>query len=353
MKDRRSRLTALLGALALVAAACGGGDDETDEETTTTAEATETTEAADETEDEVLVEARELDAIVQYAGFEYELVDLEPVDEDPNLPAFGSNFAVNATAVNLSDRTRTPGPEVNLQWDDDAGNVVQSSGRADFREVPGDSSGSGTFLFNVAPDDAEEFDEASARIVLGRSGTAQVVVPLGDDVELVSRLPVEQEAIGSFDLDGLTFDVQEVWVVWDNVGEGSQVDDGTAILELWGPMENGRDAQHCIGSTRGRTEPVITLPDGTSRTLLGSNVNCLASGETERNAVVAFEIDDPYAGEYELTIEGGSQLEVSDTGSFELVEGDGVSSEQRRAARDADDVDDLDDPDDDTTDDED
>lgn len=120
-----------------------------------------------------------------------------------------------------------------------------------------------------------------------------------------------------------------MWIRWDNIGDGSQVEEGTVILQLWGPMENGSEGQQCIGSTRGRTEPTITLADGTSRTMLGSNVNCLSTGETERDAVIAFEIDDPYEGEYEVTIEGGSQLEASDTLEFELVESDGVTVAER------------------------
>lgn len=352
MTNHRLRWTALLAALCLVAAACGGDDDDSAAEETTTTAVTETTDEDTTDDEEPLIEARELDVAVEYAGFEYELIDLELIEQDPSLPAFGSNFAVNVTAINLSDRTRMPNPEVNLQWDDANDNVVQSRAQLDMREVPGESSGSGTFLFNVSPDDAEEFDDASARIVIGSSGSAQAVVPLGDDTELVSLLPVRQDITGAFDLDGLTFEIEAAWVRWDNPGEGTQVDEGTAILELWGPMVNGTEAQHCLGSTRGRTEPVITLTDGTSRTFLGSNVNCLTAGETERDTVIAFEIDDPFEGEHEVTIEGGSQLEASDTITFDLVDSEGETLAQRDAARDGDLGTDEDD-DEDTEDDED
>lgn len=341
MTNHRLRLTALMAALALVAAACGGGDDDaTSDDPTTTTTATETTDQEATDEAEPLIDARELDVTVEYAAFEYELVDLEPIEQDPSLPAFGSNFAVNVTAVNLADSTSTPRPDVVLQWDDENDNVVQSSGQVDFREVPGGSSTTGAFLFNVTPEDAEEFDEESARIVIGRDGSAQAVVPLGDGAELVTRLPVEQDVVGEFQLAGLTFDVEEVWIRWDNIGDSSQVEEGTVILELWGPMENNSEGQQCIGSSRGRTEPTITLADGTSRTMLGSNVNCLSTGETERDAVIAFEIDDPYEGEYEVTIEGGSQLEASDTLEFELVESDGVTAAERDTTRDDDTEDD-------------
>ena len=334
MTNHRFRLPALMAALCLVAAACGGGDDDSAAEETTTTAATDTTvdDGAAHGEDEPLLESRDLDGVVQYANFEFEMDDIE-VPEPEEVPGGmpGRSFTVNMTVTNLDDRTTTPGTEVAVQWDDENDNVVQVRGQNGFREVPGNSSSSGSVQFLIDPDDVRTWDENSARLVFGQSGSAQAVVPIGDDVELVSRLPVEQDISGTFDVNGFTFEVEYGVVRWNNIGDRSQVEEDTAILELWGPMENGTDSQECIGSRSRRIEPTIELLDGSSRTLLGSNVNCLRGGENERQAVVAFEIDDPYGGDYEVTLSGGGDDGTS-TLTITLVEGEGTASDDRDVA---------------------
>lgn len=343
MTDHPFRLLGIVAVLALVGAACGGDDDSAEPGETTeppaTTEATETDEQ--ETDDDALIVARELDVVVQYGGFEFELLDIE-VPESTDDDSLGDTFSVNTTIINLRDRAATPRVEINLQWDDERDNVVQVRGDLDAREIPGGARSSGTLSFSIPSDDVDEFDENSLRMVFGPSGTAQAVAPIGDDVELVSRLPVSQDVVDVVDINGFTFEVNSAVVRWDDLSSGGQVDDGTALLVLSGRVENGTDRQLCVGTSGPNTRLQIELPDGTARTPQSTTLRCVGRGEVERDTEVIFEIDDPYDGDYTFTMEGTSRNEGTDSFTFSLAEAEGT---RHGEADDSDDDSDTDDSD--------
>lgn len=364
LRPNRSRLLAAVFAAALVASACGGsGTDDaadaatdagTDDPVTETEVENDPDDAAPDAEPDAgeaelpVIEPREIGETVRYAGFEFEVqslaVDDEGVDDPATAVPLGLTF--DLSVENTEPASATPAVPVALQWNDEGDDVVEISGMTEFREIPGESSSRGTVEFQVPPTDLETWDEDSARLVFGRSGDATALVPLGDDAgDLVTRMTVSQDLGDELDLGGFLVEIEGAVVRWDLPGSRQQVEQGTAILEVSARITNGTDGQQCLGSQGGRITPTITLVDGTSRTLLDTNVNCLSVDEVERDAKIAFDIDDPFAGDYTVTLEGGVGLDGSATLAFTLADDAGATD----ADTDADDgrIDDDDDDDED------
>jgi|GEM_PF-3737541 len=341
--------TIAAGAAALLLAGCGGDeaiDQLTDafaeqaasEETEADTESAETaeTEGADGQEagaEVATVDGRAIDVTVHHGGLEYRVSEMTVVDLDAEASPDGEverrmqglELTFDVSAFNPGSDTVMPSPPVSLRWDEPGtGNVVDVSGRAEFRQVPGNASSSGEIVVPLRPDDLEVYDDASARLILGHSGQSAAQLPVGADAELIDRFPVPQP------LDGETFDVSDVLVTitaaevrWDNPG-GSHLDDGTALLELTYTMDNQSGSQSC--STRGEGAFALTLPNGDGIVDLGVSERCVSGGETETGVLTGFLIDADYAGEYTLRHE---RSDDQDEITFTLVEGDGVPADQR------------------------
>lgn len=350
---RTTLLMAAAGAFAL--AGCGGygaseavgqltealGSDEAEEVTETETEpaeasdaepaAAEPDEAPGDTDEVVTIGERTIDTAVHHGGLEYTLAQMTVVDLDAQgggeveQRVQGLELTFDVSVFNPSNDTMTPSPQVSLRWDEpDTGNVVDVSGRAEFRQVPGDSSSSGEIVVQIPPQDLEVYDDASARLVLGRSGQNPAHVAVGDQAETIDRFPVQQP------LDGETLDVNDVLVTitaaeirWDNPN-GSHLEDGTALFELTYTMENQADRQSC--STRGEGAFALTLPNGDGIVDLGVTDRCVRGDETVEGAQTGFLIDADFAGDYTLRHE---RSDDQDEISFTLVETDGVPAAER------------------------
>ncbi len=279
------------------------------------------------------VDGRTIDETVHYVGLEYTVSGMTVVDLDAEASPDGQvdnrvqglELTFDVSVFNPGNDTAMPSPPASLRWDEPGtGNVVDVSGRADFRQVPGDSSSSGEIVVRVPPADLEVYDDASARLILGQSGHSAAQVPVGSDAELITRFPVQQP------LDGETFDVNDVEVTitaaevrWDYTGN-SHLEDGQALLELTYTMANQADRQSC--STRGEGAFALTLPSGDGIVDLGVTERCVRGGETETDVRTGFLIDADYAGDYTLRHE---RSDDQDEITFTLVEQDGVPSSER------------------------
>src|SRR5699024_5555401 len=129
----------------------------------------------------------------------------------------GVELTFDVTVHNDWPSTQGANIPVALQWDEPSGNVVEVMGAADTRPVPAGASASGTFVVAIPPDDLALYDDASARLVLGRSGSAVVQVPVGSGPELVSRYPVPQQQVAgqALQMGPVSITIDEATVRWN------------------------------------------------------------------------------------------------------------------------------------------
>ena len=341
---RKNRIVVGMTAGALLLAGCGS--DEAEEALDQLGDAIEEVEDQDEDEGDdqddesdvdmepaATVDGRALDGVVHHGGLEYTVTALSVVDLDAeNSPdgevdqrVQGLELTFEANVANPGSDTMTPSPAVALRWDEPGtDNVVDVSGRAEFRQVPGDASSSGEFVVPLNPQDLEVYDDATARLIIGRPGQSPAQLPIGDQAELIDRFPVPQELDeDTFEVSGVVVTITAAEVRWDNPN-GSHVEDGTALFELTYTMDNQSGSQSC--STRGEGAFALILPSGDGIVDLGVSERCVGGGETEADVKTGFLIDGEYAGDYTMRHERGDD---EDEITFTLAEGDGDPADQR------------------------
>ena len=340
---RKDRIVIGLAAGTLLLAACGSDDAE--EALDQLGDAIDEVEGQDEEDQDdqddeaevdmepASVEGRAIDGVVHHGGLEYTITSMSVVDLDAeNSPdgevdqrVQGLELTFEANVTNPGSDTVMPSPSVSLQWDEPGtDNVVDVSGRAEFRQVPGDASSSGEFTVPVSPQDLEVYDDDTARLIIGQPGQSPAQLPVGDQAELIDRFPVLQDLEeDTFEVGDVTVTITAAEVRWDR-GDGSHVEDDTALFELTYTMDNPDGSQSC--STRGEGAFALTLPNGEGIVDLGVTERCVRGGETERDVRTGFLIEGEYGGDYTLRHERGDE---DDEITFTLVEGDGVSAEQR------------------------
>lgn len=283
------------------------------------------------TADLVTIEDRPLNGAVYYGGLEYTVEHLTVVDHDVD-PATGEPAPVRMRGVELTfdvtvsnewSSSQSANIPVALQWDEPSGNVVEVSGSADTRPVPAEASASGAFVINVPPDDLALYDDASARLVLGRSGSAVVQIPVGPEPELIARYPVPQPHLEgqALELGPVTMTLDDAVVRW-NHGDTNQpqLDEGAVALVLTYTMANDSDGQVCLSRGQGNNFTVVK-DDGEGYTDLGVSDRCVAGGDT-LTVLTGFNIDDDYVGDYSLASEISIGFdEYSDEMTISLREG--------------------------------
>lgn len=329
---RSMRATAMtMAAAAVVLAGCGGDDasdaveqlsdaiaEDTEEDKDAEPEEVDDGEEVDDAGDGdagdagdsvevVQIDGRTIDTTVHHLGLDYTIEQMTVVDLDAEASADGEvdqrvqgiELTFEASAFNPTNDTANPRPPISLRWDEpDTGNVVDISGQAEFRQVPGDASSSGEIVVRVPPQDLELYDDASARLVLGQSGQSAAQVPIGAAAELIDRHPVQQASVvgESFDVNEVLVTITAAEVRWDY--GNSHVEDGVALLELTYDMDNQGDGQSC--STRGQGAFALTLPNGDGIVDEGVTERCVSGGETETGVRTGFLIDGDYPGDYIL-----------------------------------------------------
>jgi hypothetical protein len=297
---RHRRLLAGFAIAALVPALAACGSDDSDEEATTeptVEESTATSEKTTETTQPSL-DGIEMDVTVQFAGFSYELTEATLDETD-----FGNTITVQARVQNLGDGAATPYPTTSIRLGEEEGDI-EVTGDYDFSEIPGGGNGRGELSYVIDEDDLADFDLSTAQLTIGSGDEARIIVPLdGSEDELVTRVPQVQEFTGDIVAGGITFTVEETLVRWDWEDRHSQIGSERALLELSGMIAN--TAEHQICPEGGM---VLTLPDGIDVTVEDfiADSSCVGGGETLRDVVVTFEIDDPegdgFPGDYELNL---------------------------------------------------
>lgn len=302
MRHRRLLRGIAVAALLPALAACGS-DDSGDEE----AAEPEAKESPATTEEErstattaPSLDGIEVDATVQFAGFEMTLTEATLDETD-----FGNTITVQVDVRNLGDGAMTPYPATSIRLGEEDGDV-EVTGTPDFSEVPGGGNGRGELSYVIEEEDLDDFDLGTAQLTIGSGDEARVIVPLdGSEDELVTRAPQVQEFTGEIVAGNLTFTVEEALVRWDWEDRHVQVGSELALLELSGQITN--TGEHMVCPEDGM---VITLPDDIEATPeeFVADSGCVDGGETLRDVTVYWEIDDPedggFPGDYVLTLGG-------------------------------------------------
>ncbi|MFP4234888.1 MAG: hypothetical protein ACLFUG_08170 [Nitriliruptoraceae bacterium] len=249
------------------------------------------------------VTGRAIDATVFHAGLEYTVSELVVVDLDEGADerVRGLELTFDVSVFNTGTDTVQPAPPVSLRWDvPGTDEVVDVPGAAEVRQVPGESSSSGEIVIPLLPDDLADYDDATARLIIGRSGQSAAEVPVGAGAELITRLPVPQPLEGTtLEVGDLVMTITAAEVRWDNLGTPTHVEDGLARFEVTYSMENLGEAQSCSRRGEGNSW-FLTLPNGDAVADFGVSERCVRRGETITDVFTGFVIDADYAGDYTL-----------------------------------------------------
>lgn len=339
---RRTKLAAVagMGAAALLLAGCGGAQDLLDQAGDTLDEMEEAQREADreasggDTEsddsgDAIAIEDRTVDASVHYLGLEYTVGEMTAAESTDRLHQNGVELSFEVTVVNPRGDTATPSPQVRLQWDEPGtGNVLEVSGRGEFRQVAANASAPGTIIVAIPEQDLSNFDVDSARLVLGHPGRSAPQVPLGPNAELIDRFPVPQPGLEgtTVENEGVTMTIERADIRW-NYGN-THVDDGLVLLDLVYTWQNNSGYQAC--HHRGTGNNFSLLGSGSNNYVDESvSIRCVGNGATEQ-AATGFVLDADYAGEYtfrwDLRFMGS---DYTDEVTVQLQEGAGVPDSAR------------------------
>ncbi len=259
--------------------------------------------AGDHSDDAGLTVDVELNESAYFQGLEYEFGRLATV-EPHGASALGTDLTVEVTVTNEWSETYMPQAPASLRWDEPGtGNTIEVSGRAELRQVPGGSSASGEYVFQVSEQDAELFDEDSARLVLGESGSATSQVPVGSEAELIPRLPIVQAELADdvLELGPVNVIVDQVEVKWSHgTPDQPQVPEGQAAVVVSYTLNNTGDDQACAARGAGDTFSLISS-DGAGFPDLRVSERCVGGGQSVESTT-GFTIDEPFDGDYSLTM---------------------------------------------------
>jgi hypothetical protein len=365
---RTTRMAIALAAASLLAVGCGSDladqiQDFADtaqqaaEEATDEAAVADASDAADATDDTdttaepaVATEAVDLSALVAQAptatvyqrGFEFTVTNLQVIDLDQQHAeetgsevddrVRGFEFVADLDVFNATSSAGAPGrTAVSLQWTEPGSeNVISLRGQLEVREAPSLASTSGQVTIPISVADAELFDADTSALIFGEIGRSAAVLPLGNQPELVTRLPVELP-----ELDDLVIDLGALEVIitrgmiFYETGSDGPLADGDALLELTYDIDStGFDVQTC--STRGTGAWALTLPDGTGIVEIGVSERCVTRGQVERGVLTGFFIDADYAGPYTIAHErSGGGEDYQGEATFTLEEREGSTHAER------------------------
>lgn len=270
------------------------------------------------------IAGRAIDATVFHAWLEYTVEGLSVIDLDEGSDerVQGVELVFDVRAFNTGTTTLQPAPPVSLRWDVPATDeVIDITGRTDFRQVPGESSSSGEIVVPLLPDDLAEYDDATARLIIGRSGQSAAQVPVGDAAELITRLPVPQPLEGTtLEVGDLLVTITDAQVRWDNIDTPTHVEDGFVRFEVTYTMENLGGAQSCSRRGEGNSW-FLTLPNGDAVADFGVSERCVRGGETITDVFTGFVIDADFAGDY--TIRHVREGDIEGEASISLVDAAG------------------------------
>lgn len=190
---------------------------------------------------------------------------------------------------------------------------TSGEGSLDTPDVPGLTTGKGSFAFSVD----EDFTLDDAFLTVGGAGAHQAIVPLGDasTETLVSLEPALVTPPAEFSSLHLSFNITEIQVRADTPNHHANFNDDTLEIRMVLDVTNISDSQKNFSDDYWALE----LPDGTSVGVSQLNsYDLLGAGETAQDQVVFFEVSVPYEGTYKLSAGSSSANDVDGIGTFEI-----------------------------------
>ncbi len=180
-------------------------------------------------------------------------------------------------------------------------------------EVPGLRTGENTFWWKINDPDITLEEIKTGVVTIGSGRSNQVVIPLQNPEETISMQRVPLDAI---EVENIQFGHRAVFdnnrLQFSSYSSNELWDEGKAILVLDGTLFGGTRFS-CVESDNS----FITGPDGLSRVAIGGR-ECIDVGEVE-DFQLRFEVEEPYAGTYEITIGEESIYPGDEDVTFEIV----------------------------------
>jgi hypothetical protein len=324
----KAALVALVGSVAILGYACGGGGDDNATGSATATGASSTAPGTSQTSHPATSapatgEATgtvSVDKSFWYAGFKVTLGKASFLSDDPS-SGTGSGVNIEATFENTGTDTKSflyaigaGAATTELVLVQGGNNYINSTGNADFPDVPGTLSQAGMITFAVKSD----FNFDDAFLLVGNPTYNQPRVPLGPGGgDLVSFEPQPVTVSGALSAGNdaanlVTLTVSGGELRADFPGGHQEAAKGRLLLNI------RLSATTTQGGGTGLSDDAFALamPDGTAAGAGVQNLIVLISGATTTGLVLDFDVNDPpQRGAYSLTL---SHYGVSGQLTFEI-----------------------------------
>ncbi|WP_148058875.1 hypothetical protein [Bogoriella caseilytica] len=275
----------------------GGEDSDGDESDTDSGPGTDG--AATSAADAEALATRDLDAEVYYQGLGFSFEQMIATENEQG----GIELVIEVTAHNDWDSAAALNPPLSLLWEEPgSSNTVTVNGIGEIRQIPAGASASGQYTLTISQQDLEVFDSDSARLVLGRDGSATAQIPLGSEPELITRIPTAQQVPSEpLQAGEAEITIEYVEVSWNHGDPGQQqLPAGQVGVIMDYTIHNHSGSQLCTPRGQGNTWSLISA-EGAGYADLGTSERCVSGGSTLA-AVTGFTIDEPFEGQYTLTL---------------------------------------------------
>lgn len=278
------KTTVVLLAIGLVMAACGGGEPSGP---TVAVDAPEAPAPVESAAPVATVASVDVGQDFWFAGFH---VTLGTASFDPSVGL----VTVDATFENLGSEPAVFDGTSSLAA---GGSYYETSATESLPTVPGMSTGSGEFVFDV--DEGFAFDDAT--LTFGVADINQAVVPIDPAGEPVSLEPIPFDVSGKASAGAIAVDLTDAELRADVPDEHGQIEAGHKALTIGFDVTNHGSYAGGFAFSYG-LNLALELPDGTTIAADDGPIELLTLGTTLPDQWVRFTIPDPAAGEYRFVL---------------------------------------------------
>ncbi|TFG68274.1 MAG: hypothetical protein E4H24_04045 [Thermomicrobiales bacterium] len=292
---------AFVAAVMLVVAACGGGDPSAVPATNQpVASATSQPGASEAPEGGLADQTFSVGEHFWHSGFRVEVEDGEILSTTAALTGkVTTTLTLAATLENLGVDTGFFGPSVAIATNNNSYPAGVTSN--DIPSVPGGLKSQGTFAFRID----EDFDLASAELVIGDSDENQARIPLSGSGEAVRLEPSEPDIAGTLSMDLVDLVITSAALQYDNLDRHQEIDKGKQALVLNFDVVNRKSGNWSLFAK----DLALIMPDGTASPPEGADLGSVPGtdeGVTTAGKSAWFLVDEMPAGAYTLRFTPGS-----------------------------------------------
>ena len=307
-------------AAALMLAACGGGGDE-DGTNTTAAPGRNTTTAGvqgtSQPTDSGGIENQTFTIGEHFfhSGFRVDVTEGEIVTTEATLGRDAStSLILTATLENRGDDTGYFGPDLAIST---ANNSYSQSFASNNDDTPGGLKTQATFDFRID----ENFDLATAELIVGRSDESRARIPLSGGGDAVRLEPSEPAITGVLSMPLIDLEFTSATLAYDLPNRHRQMDEGKQALTLYFDAVSRKGGNWNIFPDN----LVLVLPDGTSLAADDADAYGLPGsdeGSTTPDQWVRFVVDESLSGDLAIVLTPGQWFLADDgvtEGTFEFT----------------------------------